>query len=158
MADEMEWTVGQGFYHLYASWVFTSYGLLGEGFTHARAALEIATEIENPQLMVASCCALGEAYLVLLDPIQALAALEAGLAIFLTMGSVYWTGNIRVALARASLLAGDFPRTEAALEQIIAQDQAPHTILERRSVLGRAGPTLARHQPDVALRLAAELI
>jgi DNA-binding CsgD family transcriptional regulator len=158
MADEMEWTVGQGFYHLYASWVFTSYGLLGEGFTHARAALQIATEIENPQLMVASCFALGETYLVLLDPSQALAALEAGLAIVLTMGSVYWTGNIRVALARAFLLAGDFPRTEATLEQIIAQDQAPHTILERRVGWVWGELALARHQPDVALRLADALM
>src|SRR5258706_11752744 len=79
LTDEMEWTIGQTSHHLYASWVFTSYGLLGEGLTHARAALQIATEIENPQWMVGSCCALGEAYLVLLDPIQALAALEAGL-------------------------------------------------------------------------------
>jgi len=158
MADEMEWTVGQSFCHLNASWVFTSYGRLGEGFTHARAAREIATEIENPQWMVASCCVLGETYLVLLDPSQALAALEAGLAIVLTMGSVYWTGNIRVALARASLLAGDFPRTEATLEQIIAQDRAPHTILERRAAWVRGELALAQRRPDVALRLADALI
>src|SRR5260221_11800058 len=153
LTDEMEWTLGQTARHLSASWVFTAYGRLGEGFTHARAALQIATEIENPQLMVASFCALGEAYLVLLDPSQALAALEAGLAIVLTMGSVYWTGNIRVAL-----LAGDFPRTEAVLEQIIAQDQAPHTILERRVGWVWGELALARHQPDVALRLADALM
>src|SRR5258708_4319153 len=67
-------------------------------------------------------------------------------------------GNIRVALARAFLLAGDFPRTEAALEQIIAQDQAPHTILERRVSWVWGELALARHQPDVALRLADALI
>ena len=39
LTDEMEWTLGQTICHLYASWVFTSYGRLGEGLTHARAAL-----------------------------------------------------------------------------------------------------------------------
>lgn len=108
--------------------------------------------------MVGSYCALGEAYLVLLDPAQALAVLETGLAIVLTTRSVYWTGNIRAAMAQAYLLAGDYPCAEAALEQIILDGQEPRTILERRAVWVRGELAVAQHKPDVALRLADELL
>src|SRR5258708_37479372 len=72
MADEMEWTVGQGFYHLYASWVFTSYGRLGEGLTNAGAPLRMAPEMRIPRLRAAPAGRSGERNLVLPNPVKPL--------------------------------------------------------------------------------------
>src|SRR5258708_10685096 len=41
MPHEMEWTVSQGFYHLYSSWASTSDGRFGDVLILARAPLEI---------------------------------------------------------------------------------------------------------------------
>ena len=61
-------------------------------------------------------------------------------------------------MAQAYLLARDFPRAEAALEQIIPHDQFPRTILERRAVWVRGELALALHKPESALRLADGLL
>ncbi len=117
LADTIEWREGQAVAHLNAGWVLASYGVVGEGLTHARAALELATEMENRQRMASAYYVLGQAHLVHLDPGEALAALEAGLALARTLGVAYWMENIVATLAQAYLLAGDLPRAEAVLAE-----------------------------------------
>ena len=91
---------------------------------------------------------------MLLDPIQAIAALEAGLAIARTQGSVFWVGNITASLAEAYLLTGDLPRAAAVLEQAMSPEQAPRNLQERRMAWAWGELALAQHKPDRALHLA----
>jgi DNA-binding CsgD family transcriptional regulator/Flp pilus assembly protein TadD len=158
LADEIEVPTSQALVHFHTSLVLISFGLLGEGLSHTRTALSIASEVENRQWMAGSYCSLGEAYLVLLDPKEAIALLETGLAIARQIDSVEWMVYITVPLARALLLSGDLPRTATTLAQLLPPEQAPRSIQERRAAWVRGELALAQRRPDLALRLADEMI
>jgi predicted ATPase/DNA-binding CsgD family transcriptional regulator len=158
LVDEIEWTTGQAFTHFHTSLVLASFGRLGLGLTHARTALSIASEIENRQWMAASYASLGEASLVLLDPNEAIALLETGQAIARQIDSMEWMEYLTVSLARALLLGGDLPRAETTLAQLLPPEQTPRSIQERRAAWVRGALLLAQRRPELALRLADELI
>ena len=157
LASTIEWREGQAFARLFGGSALASYGVLGEGLTHLRAALEIASEIEHLRWRAVASGFLGEVYLLLLDPIQAIAALEAGLALVRSAGSAYWMEDIVASLAQAYLLAGDIPHAEALLTQALAPDQLPRNLPERRLAWVWGELFLAQHQPELALRRADAL-
>jgi tetratricopeptide (TPR) repeat protein len=131
---------------------------VGEGLTHLRAALEIASEIEHRRWKAIASGYLGEVYLLLLDPIGAMAALQAGLASVRSAGSALGMADIEASLAQAYLLAGDLPRAEAILTEALAADQLPRNLPERRLAWAWGELFQAQHQPELALRLADALL
>lgn len=158
LAEAIEWREGQALVHLMTGRVFASYGVVGEGLIHLQAALELATEIEHLQWMAVAFRDIGEVYLILLDPKEAIAALEAGLAIARPLGSVYGIERITATLAQAALLAGDFPRAAAMLAEAMSPGQATRNTSERCLAWAWGELAQAQRRPELALRLADELI
>ncbi len=158
VADSIEWRAGRAFAHYMSGWAFASFGALGEALAHARAALEIATEIENRQWIVGSYSSVGDVAIALLDPAQAIVMLEAGLEIGRELGAAFYLGNMTAALAQAYLLTGDLSRAEATLAQFMPPEQAPRNLQERRLLWMWGELALAQQRPELALRLADELI
>jgi len=158
LASTIEWREGQAFARLFGGSALASYGALGEGLTHLRAALEIASEIEHLRWRAVASGFLGEVYLLLLDPIHAIAALEAGLTLVRSAGSAYWMEGIVASLAQAYLLAGDLPRAEATLAQALAPEQIPRNLPERRLAWAWGDLFQAQHKPELALRVVDALL
>jgi len=158
LARTIEWRDGQAFVHVFGGGALASYGVLGEGLTHLRAALEIASEIEHRRWRALASAYLGEVYLILLDPIRAIAALEAGLALVRSAGAAYEMTDIVASLAQAYLLAGDLPCAEAMLAQALAPEQLPRNLPERRLAWVWGQLFLAQHRPELALRVADALL
>jgi DNA-binding CsgD family transcriptional regulator len=158
LARTIEWRDGQAFVHVFGGSALASYGVLGEGLTHLRAALEIASEIEHRRWRALASAYLGEVYLLLLDPIGAIAALEAGLALVRSEGAAYELTDIVASLAQAYLLAGDLPCAEAMLAQALAPEQLPRNLPERRLAWVWGDLFLAQHQPELALDRADALL
>jgi predicted ATPase/DNA-binding CsgD family transcriptional regulator len=158
LARTIEWRDGQAFARLFGGAALASYGVLGEGLTHLRAALEMASEIEHRRWRALASACLGEVSLLLLDPIGAIAALEAGLALIRSAGAVYEMTDIVASLAQAYLLTGDLPRAEAMLAQALAPEQLPRNLPERRLAWVWGQLFLAQHKPELALRLADVLL
>src|SRR6266487_2842482 len=158
VADSIEWRAGRAFAHHMSGWAFASFGALGEALAHARAALEIATEIENRQWIVGSYSSVGDVAIALLDPAQAIVMLEAGLEIARALGAAFYLGNMTAALAQAYLLTGNLARAEATLAQYMPPEQAPRNLQERRLLWMWGELALAQQRPEMALRLADELL
>jgi len=156
--DDIERPIGQAFVHFSTSQVLVSFGRLGEGFSHARLALSIATQIENRKLMAASYGSLGEAHLVLLDPSGAIAQLQTGLTLARHIGAADLLVYLVVALVRALLLGGELSRAATLLAQFLPPDQAPRSLQERRAAWVRGELALAQRRPALALRLAEDLL
>jgi tetratricopeptide (TPR) repeat protein len=158
LADSIEWRMGQALAYYTASIACSSSGLLGQALAYAHVGLACATEIEDVQWMAACYYALGLAYLLLLDPLEALPTLEKALALARQRRSVFWIRLIPAMLARLHLLRGDLPAAEAMLTQAFSPDQTPSNLQERFLLLVWGELALARHHPDQALRLADILI
>jgi DNA-binding CsgD family transcriptional regulator len=158
LARTIEWREGQAFAHLFGGGALASYGRVGEGLTHLRAALEIASEIEHLRWRALASGCLGEVSLLLLDPSGAIPALEAGRALVRSVGSAFWMADIEASLAQAYLLAGELPRAEAILAQAMAPDQVPRNLPERRLAWVWGELFQAQHKPELALHLADALL
>jgi DNA-binding CsgD family transcriptional regulator len=158
LAGTIEWREGQAFAHLFGGSALASYGRVGEGLTHLRAALSIASEIGHRRWRALASGCLGEVSLLLLDPIEAIAALEDGLTLVRSAGSALWMADMVASLAQAYLLAEDLPRAEAILAQAMAPEQLPRNLPERRLAWVWGELFLAQHKPELALRLADALL
>jgi DNA-binding CsgD family transcriptional regulator len=115
-------------------------------------------ELELLPWMAGAYYGVGLVHLLLLDHEQAMSALEAGLAIARSQRSPFWMGHLAVALAQASLLAGDIPRAAAILEQAMPVDHVPCNQWERSLAWAWGQLALAQRQPDLALRRAETLL
>lgn len=158
VADSIEWRAGRAFAQYMAGWMFASFGALGAALNSARAALEIALEVENRQYIVGSYNSARDVYLSLLDPFHALEMLEAGLEAASALGSAFYLGNITASLAQAYLLVGDLPRAESVLAQAFSPEQGPRNLQERRMLWAWGELALAQRKPEMALRLASSLL
>src|SRR5262249_43250002 len=118
----------------------------------------IATEIEHQQWMAAAHCALGEIYVLMLEPVLALQHLEAGLPLAQQLGSAWWIGNIVSYQALAYLLKGEFTRAEGALQALMPPEQSPRNSPERRIVWAWGELALAQGHPGIALQVAEQLL
>jgi DNA-binding CsgD family transcriptional regulator/tetratricopeptide (TPR) repeat protein len=143
---------GQAFVEMATTWVLSSFGEFGPAFVHAQEALRIATTIEHQEWIAATNGALGQLYLLLLDPDRAVACLEAGLAEAQALGSAIWIGYLTPYLALAYLLRREFPRVEATLKTVISHEQQPGNFFERQ--VARVWGELALAQGEAARALA----
>jgi DNA-binding CsgD family transcriptional regulator/predicted negative regulator of RcsB-dependent stress response len=138
--------------------MFASFGDLGQALSHTRAALELASDIEQRHYLVASYNSAGDVLLALLDPVQAQATLQAGLEIAHVFRAAVYVGTMTASLAQASLLTGDLARAEWTLAHCLSPDQSPRNLHERRLLWTWGELALAQQQPERALRLADGLL
>jgi len=158
LAHQMDWPADEAFSALGSSVVTAYFGNFGLGLALSKQALRIATEIEHQQWMAAAHCALGEIYVLMLEPVLALQHLEAGLPLAQQLGSAWWIGNIVSYQALAYLLKGEFTRAEGALQALMPPEQSPRNSPERRIVWAWGELALAQGHPGIALQVAEQLL
>nr|HET6901729.1 AAA family ATPase [Ktedonobacteraceae bacterium] len=158
LARQTNTPAGQSFAEMASTWVLSSFGEFGPALAHAQEALRIATAIEHQEWIAATNGALGQLYLLLLEPDRAVACLETGLAGAQALGSMIWIGYLTPYLALANNLRQDFPRAEAVLKSVLPREQQPGNFFERQAA--RVWGELALVQGDAAraLRTAEHLI
>ncbi len=158
LAREMGWPAGEAYAEITTGILLASYGQFGRGLAHAHQGLQIAMEIEHQQWTVAAHCDLGHIYVLMLSPTLALRHLDAGLPLAEQLGSAWWMGAIRANQALAYLLEGQRKQAEAALQAVMAREQEPRTLTERRLIWTWGELALAQGEPQVALQIAERLI
>ncbi len=158
LARQTNSQAGQAFVEFVTTQVLTSFGEFGQAFVHAQEALRIATAIEHQQWIVAAYYALGQLYILLLEPALAISALGAGLAVARTLGSSFWSGYQMSFLTQAYILRQEFPRAKAAIETIMPREQQPGNVTERQVALVWGELALAEREPAIALHIAEKLI
>lgn len=149
---------GQAFVEMATTWVLSSFGAFGPALAHAQEALRIATSIEHQEWLAATNGALGQLYLLLLEPDQAVAYLEVGVADAQTSGSMIWLGYLTPYLALAYLLMREVDRAATALETILPRDQEPDNFFERQAARVWGELALAQGEADRALSMAEYLL
>ena len=149
---------GQAFVELATSLVLSSFGEFGPALTHAQEALRLATGIEHQEWITAAYGALGQAYLLMLEPDKAVSYLEAALASAQALGSAIWMKQMTPYLALAYLLRREFPRAAAVLKIIVPRQQQPGDFFERQAARVWGELALAQGEPAAALSIAEQLI
>jgi predicted ATPase/DNA-binding CsgD family transcriptional regulator len=158
LAHQGDALVSQAYVEMDAGGAFTSFGELGRGLLHAQESLRIATEIQHTQWMAGAHFVLGHVYILLLEANLAVQALETGLALANDTGSAWWVGNMTAYLARAYLLQGALPRSEAMLQAVMARSQQPTNSPERRICWAWGELALASDEAEMALSIADQLL
>jgi DNA-binding CsgD family transcriptional regulator len=158
VARQIDWFAGQAYAEYHASQVCEVFGDFGAALAHARAAFQIAMSIEHRQWITATYKSLGRIFVALLAPDQAIHDLQAGLSLAHALGSDVFIGEITDSLALAHLLRQDLSQAEAALAAALPRDQIPRSLAERRMTLAWGELALAQGDPDLALRIAEQLI
>src|SRR6266568_2999173 len=149
---------GQAFVEMATTNVLSSFGVFGPAFAHAHEALRIATSIEHQEWIAATNGALGQLYLLLLEPDRAVACLETAVAGAQRLCSMIWIGYLTPYLALAYLLRREFPRAEAALETILPRGQEPGNFFERQAARAWGELALAQGEAARALAIAEQLL
>jgi DNA-binding CsgD family transcriptional regulator len=158
IAQQLDWSAGQAFAEFCAGITLAAFGDFGAGLRHARAALQIATEIEHQQWIAAAHSGLGQIYVLMLAPDLAIEHLETGLPLARALGSAWWVGNITAYLALAYLLKQGTAHAEAVLAASLPDNQSPKSLSDRRMVWTWAELALAQGRPELGLRTVEQLI
>jgi len=158
LARQTNSQAGQAFVEFVATQVLCSFGELGQALSHAQEGLRIATAIEHQQWVVATNGALGHIYLLLLEPVQAISALDTGLTVARMLGSSFWNGYLTSFLAQAYILRKEFSNAKVALETILQQEQQPSSVIERQVAFVWGELALAQGESARALAIAEQLI
>lgn len=149
---------GQAFVEMATTQVLSSFGEFGSALAHAQEAMRIATAIEHQEWIAATNGALGQLYLLLLEPDRAVAYLEAGVAGAQAVGSMIWLGYQRPYLALAYIFKQEFARAEATLKIVLSRDQPAGNFFERQVARVWGELALVQGEPAVAVRIAEQLI
>jgi len=149
---------GQAFAENTLAHTLLSFGEFGPALSHAQKAQRIATEIEHQQWMVSTYYGLGHISLLLLAPVPAITALEAGLSLAQELGSTFWIATLAAHLGRTYVLNHDLPAAQAALQAVMSREQHPRTMAERQIALAWGELVLAQGEPGMALEIAEQLL
>jgi len=158
LARQTNSQAGQAFVEFVTTQVLSSFGEFGQALVHAQEALRIATAIEHQQWISAAYYALGQLYLLMLEPDLAISTLDAGLEVARTLGSSFWSGYLTSFLTQAYIFKQEFPRAKATLETIMPREQQPGNVTERQAALIWGELMLAQGEPDIALHIAENLL
>jgi DNA-binding CsgD family transcriptional regulator len=158
LAQQGDWLAGQAFAEMDCGFVHMSFGAFGEALTHLRHALHIATEIEHQQWLAATHCVFAQLYFNLLAPDLAIQHAEKGMELARQLGSYWWSDNIAAYHALSYILKNDFSQAEAVLSATISRDEQPRHLGARRVIWAWGRLALAQKEPEVALRIAEQLI
>ncbi|HEX6738368.1 MAG TPA: AAA family ATPase, partial [Vicinamibacteria bacterium] len=156
LARELGWRAGEGYCLGFLAAARQWRGEYAPALTLAREALGLAEEIGHRQWTTSGHFGLGMLHLDLLALPAAREHLERALALGQETRSLYWVRVATGVLARACVAQGDLAR--AGVVVAAADPGGPvasmaHWLLR----YGAAALTLARGEPEVALRLAGEL-
>jgi DNA-binding CsgD family transcriptional regulator len=158
LARQMDSLSGQSFAEIALSDVHSSFGELGQALTHAHEALRIATAIEHQQWIVVTSYALGDIYLLLLQPPLARAALESGLELSRSLGSAFLIGVLTALQGLAYVREHNLSQAQASLTAIMPPEQLPRTLAERQIAWVWGELALAQGAPSRALQRAEHLL
>ncbi|GAC1422619.1 MAG: hypothetical protein NVSMB54_02210 [Ktedonobacteraceae bacterium] len=149
---------GQAFVGMATTHVLSSFGEFGAAFVHAQETLRIATAIDHQEWIAATTGALGQLYLLLLEPDLAVTCLEAGLAGAQALGSMIWIGYLTPYLALAYLLRREFSRAEGVLKTVLPREKQPDNFFERQAARVWGELALAQGEAAHALSIAEHLL
>ncbi|HEU5100003.1 MAG TPA: LuxR C-terminal-related transcriptional regulator, partial [Roseiflexaceae bacterium] len=158
LARQIDWPAGQAYAECAASLVSEVYGEFGAALAHARAALQIAIDIEHRQWLAAAYLVLGRISVTMLAPEQAIRDLLPGLALARALGSNMFIGGITAPLAQAYICCHDLSQAEAVLGAALPPASLPRTLEDRHVILVSGELALAQATPKLALRIAEQLI
>jgi DNA-binding CsgD family transcriptional regulator len=158
LAQQTNSPTGMPFVELASSLTLASSGEFGPALAHARESLRIATSIEHQEWIAAANGALGQLYLLLLEPDRAISYLETALAGAQALGSGIWTKQLTPYLSLAYLLRREFGHAEAALTTVISRDRQPGNFFERQAARVWGELALAQGDAARALAIAEDLI
>jgi tetratricopeptide (TPR) repeat protein len=166
LAQQIGWLAGQAEVQWLFSLTLAAIGKFGEALAWANSSLQTASEIDHRQWTTAAHFALGDIYLLLLDPETASHHLGVAGSLAHELGSIWWIGYSGAFLALAHLQSG---RVQAAKDELQSAAAAmgleadwharlPRTLTERYLVWGWGETALADGQPAEALAVAHRLI
>lgn len=158
LARQIDSLSGQAFAENTLARTLVSFGEFGPALAHARDSLRIATAIGHRQWLVANCATTGTIYYLLLAPAQARATWESGLALARELGSTHWITLLSTYVALACLLQHELSSAQATLEAVMPREQPPRDYAQRHVAWAWGELALAQGAPEVALRLAEQLV
>lgn len=157
LARQTNAQAGLAFAEIVAAHIWFSFGDFGLALTHVQEALRIATSIAHQQWILGASGALGQLYILMLQPDLAIAALDGGLAQAQTLGSYYWIRNLTSYLALAHILKQDAPRAQTILEAVMPRDKQPENLAERQLARVWGELLLAQGEPAIAFSIVERL-
>ena len=158
IAREIGWRSAEAYTLFTLGFYLGPKGDYARAFACLQASLEIATEIEHRQWMVAAQLGLGALYLDLLDLPKARVHLELALALAQQIGSLHWIRNAVGFLASTYIAQQELAEAESLLNIALGPDTPAQTIGQRLAWHARAELALARDEPVLALQIVDRLI
>jgi DNA-binding CsgD family transcriptional regulator len=161
LMSQLDWPAGRAFLGIGASPTLAYFGDFGAALARAQETLQIAMEIGHQQWLAGAHSILGEIYVLMLAPDQAVKHLTTALTLAQAVGSSWWIGLSAADLAQAYLLKRQVARAEAVLEAVgdlTSPSREPRTVAERRVVWVWGELALRRDKPMEALRIAEALM
>ncbi len=158
LARQADWAAGQAFTEMDRGWMHIGFGEFGEALVHLQYALDIATEIEHQQWLAGIHCALTQLYVNLLAPDLAIQHAQQGMTLARQLGSLWWRHNIVAYYALSHILKNELSEAEAILSAALPREEQPHHLAARRVSWAWGRLTLAQKEPEVALRIAEQLL
>ena len=158
LARQCDWTAGQAFAEMDRGWMHTGFGEFGEALVHLQQGLDIATEIEHQQWLAGIHCVFTQLYFNMLQPDLAIHHAKQGMALARQLGSLWWIHNITAYYALSHILTNELSEAEAILSAALPRDEQPHHVAARRVSWAWGRLALARKEPEVALRIAEQLL
>ncbi len=158
LARQGDWTAGQAFAEMDRGWAHIGFGEFREALVHLQHALSIATEIEHQQWLAGTHCALTQLYFNLLQPDLAIQHAKQGMTLARQLGSFWWSHNIATYHALSLMLKNEFSQAEAVLSAVMPREEPPHHLAARRVTWAWGRLALAQKEPEVALRIAEQLL
>ena len=158
LARQCDWIAGQAFAEMDRGWAHMAFGEFGEALVHLQQALDIATEIEHQQWLTGTHCALSQLYFNMLQPDLAIHHAKQGMSLARQLGSLFWTHNITTYYALSHMLKKELREAETVLSAALPRDEQPRHLAARRVSWAWGRLALAQKQPEVALRIAKQLV
>jgi DNA-binding NarL/FixJ family response regulator/Flp pilus assembly protein TadD len=158
LARQIDSLTGQAFAENALAHTLLAFGEFGQALDHAQEAVRIAGEIEHQQWTVAAHHCLGHIYRLLLAPVPALTALEAGLSLAQKLGSAFWIATLTSNLGLAHILKGDLASAQTTLRAVMPRETPPQNVAERDVALAWGELALAQGEPAIALQIADQLL
>jgi DNA-binding CsgD family transcriptional regulator len=157
VARQIDWRTGEAGALVYLAFGHGPRGEYARALHCARAAFEIAQEIEHRVWLVGARIALGALALDLLALAEARDHLEAGLALARPLGS-FFVRNAAGFLVSTCIAQRDFARAEVVLADALDQDTPMETQGQRATWCACAELALASGDPSRALQVVGRLI
>jgi tetratricopeptide (TPR) repeat protein len=158
LAREIGSAPDQAWVHWALGLLHTVQGRFGSALAIMERGLRLALEIQHHEYEVASRHALGQLYVEMLAPDQAVQQLELALDLAGELRSRLWMHYLSGTLAGAYLLLGDLAGAQASLDKVLSLQTAMDTMGRRYCWTRRAELALAQDDPALALDIVERLI